>query len=68
MCSAEVMFTELDTGRVIFIDSADLMISEFNISFQTEQLAANQQYLITIEAANIFGLASSFTTTSEYSK
>ena len=59
MCSAQVIFMDVDTGEVIILGGTDFDIEEANITFTTHRLQENRHYSIAISASNAFGSAMS---------
>ena len=53
-------FTDIDTGEVVMIGDADLLIAENTINISTDQLTANRLYTISVIARNVAGPGTSF--------
>jgi hypothetical protein len=52
VCSGELTFIDVDTGETITLGDSDLMITENNITFTTQQLRENRHYNVTVTAFN----------------
>ena len=59
MCHAEFTFVDVDTGETTTLGDNDLIITETNITFTTQQLRENRRYNVTVTASNIVGSATS---------
>ena len=65
MCNAILTFEDLDTGEIITLGDGELTIRENTITFTTEQLTDNRHCNVSVNAFNVAGSFTSYTTLSK---
>ena len=61
MCAnfTELLFVDLDTGDIVTLTIENLAISGSNITFSSDELTHNRQYIVDVRATNAAGTATS---------